>query len=196
MPAHEAKIELKNYLSNYFSLTSVQLEKLADLFQLETLEKGDFYAQTGMPCEKLSFIKGGYLRIFETAENGKEVTQWISSKGEFTADLGSLVFGKAARRHIQAISACELYTIKKQAYRSLSETIPQWPEIEKLFISKCFITLEDRIFGFLSLTAEERYHQLFQYKQALFNEVPLHFLASMIGMTPETFSRIRRNHTS
>ncbi|QDH78342.1 Crp/Fnr family transcriptional regulator [Echinicola soli] len=196
MSTHETKTELQNYLSNYFSLTTDQLEKLADLFQLETLGKGEFFARSGKPCEKLSFIKSGYLRIYETAENGKEVTQWISSKGEFTTDLGSLVFGKAARRHIQSISACELYTINKQAYSSLSSEIPQWPEIEKLFIAKCFMTLEDRIFGFLALTAEERYHQLFQLKKPLFNEVPLHYLASMIGMAPETLSRIRKNYNS
>ncbi|AGA77396.1 cAMP-binding protein [Echinicola vietnamensis DSM 17526] len=193
MIAGESKIELQNYLKEYFPLNTAQLEQLAELFRMETMEKGDFYAQTGKPCHKLSFLKSGYLRIFETAENGKEVTQWISSTGEFTTDLSSLAFGQNARRNIQAISSCTLYTIHQEAYRSLPEVLPAWPELEKLFIAKCFITLEDRVFGLLSKTAEERYQQLFQFKRHLFNEVPLHYLASMIGMTPETFSRIRKN---
>ncbi len=74
--------------------------------------------------------------------------------------------------------------------------MPHWPELEKLFIAKCFLTLEDRIFGFLSLSAGQRYQQIFQHKKELFNQVPLHYLASMMGMSPETLSRIRNKSIS
>jgi CRP/FNR family transcriptional regulator, anaerobic regulatory protein len=55
--------------------------------------------------------------------------------------------------------------------------------------------MEDRIFSLLSLSAEERYNLLFTQNAELFNQVPLHYLASMLGMTAETFSRIRSNKT-
>jgi CRP-like cAMP-binding protein len=64
--------------------------------------------------------------------------------------------------------------------------------LEKLFIAKCFAILEDRIFSHLSMTAEERYHFFFGNNKVLFNQVPLQYIASMLGMTPETFSRIRK----
>jgi CRP-like cAMP-binding protein len=56
--------------------------------------------------------------------------------------------------------------------------------------------LENRVFDFISLTAEERYKKLFDTNRELFNQVPLQYLASMLGMTPETFSRIRRKMIS
>ncbi|WP_229239031.1 hypothetical protein [Emticicia sp. C21] len=65
-----------------------------------------------------------------------------------------------------------------------------------MFIAKCFTMLEDRIFSHLSMTAEERYNFFFQNNKELFNQVPLQYIASMLGMTPETFSRIRRKAIS
>lgn len=188
-------IELQNYIANYFALKQEQLERLAAEFQLKQLDKDSFLATTGNLCDQLSFIKKGHLRIFEYVD-GREITQWISSTGDFITDLGSLVFGRPARRNIQALTDCELYTIGKDRYRNLHQLIPQWPEIEKLFITKCFITLEDRVFGFLSMSAEQRYEDFFKYKKELFNQVPLHYLASMMGMSPETLSRIRKKATS
>jgi CRP-like cAMP-binding protein len=68
--------------------------------------------------------------------------------------------------------------------------------LEKLFIARCFIMLEDRIFTHLSMTAEERYNFFFENNKELFNQVPLQYIASMLGMTPETFSRIRKKQLS
>jgi hypothetical protein len=70
--------------------------------------------------------------------------------------------------------------------------IPEWHRLEKLFIAKCFTMLEDRIFRHLSMSAEERYQFFFHHDKELLNQVPLQYIASMLGMTPETFSRIRK----
>jgi CRP-like cAMP-binding protein len=122
----------------------------------------------------------------------KEVTQWISSKGYFVTDLASMVFDTPARWNIQALTDSELYTINKTDYNKIGTLIPQWHQIEKLFIAKCFTILEDRVFTHLSMTAEERYQLFFENNKELFNQVPLQYIASMLGMTPETFSRIRK----
>jgi CRP-like cAMP-binding protein len=77
----------------------------------------------------------------------------------------------------------------------MKEFIPKWNELEKLFIINCFSTLEDRIFSHLAMSAEERYQFFFANNKELFNQVPLQYIASMLGMTPETFSRIRKRIT-
>lgn len=97
----------------------------------------------------------------------------------------------AARWNIQALSDCELYVIDSDDYQKIGEVVTKWAELEKLFLAKCFTILEDRVLQHLSLSAEERYQQLFDFNSELFNQVPLQYLASMLGMTPETFSRIR-----
>lgn len=188
--------ELEKNIESYFGvMQSNDLEIISSLFPSTKIRKGDFFQKAGRPCDKLSFIQSGLLRIFVTTAD-KEVTQWISTKGYFVTDLSGLVFDSPSRWEIQALTDCVLYTISKEDYRKIGNVVPQWHELEKLFIAKCFTILEDRIFSHLSMTAEERYTAIFQYNKELFNEVPLQYIASMLGMTPETFSRIRKKQLS
>jgi len=122
----------------------------------------------------------------------KEITQWISTKGYFSTDLSSFVFDTASRLSIQALTDTEVYSITKDDYKRIGALVPNWHELEKLFIVRCFLILEERVFSHLSMTAEERYEYFFQNNKELFNQVPLQYIASMLGMTPETFSRIRK----
>lgn len=182
--------ELQQYIQAYFGIEHQYLEILEELFAPTNLVKHDYFVKSGKYCQKLSFIKSGHLRIFDYVD-GKDITQWISTKGEFVTDISSLIFNQAAKKNIQAITDCELYTIRKEDYDKLGSLVPKWDILEKLFLAKCFMTLEDRIFGFLSLTAEERYFQMQNIKPDIFHEVPLIYIASMMGMSPETLSRIR-----
>lgn len=187
--------ELETYIHNLFEIRQENLTNTAQLFEFETLEKGSYFARPGYVCHKLSFIRSGYVRVYNSFE-GKEITQYISSQGEFITDLASLVFEKPARWHIQTLTECELYSINRSNYRKIGEIVPEWKELEKMFLAKCFLFMEDRIFSFLSMNAEQRFKMLFEQKPGIFNAVPLHFLASMLGITPETLSRIRKNMIS
>ena len=184
--------ELEQNIKTYFGVIQQDnLKIISSLFNSTTINKGDYYLKAGRMSDKLSFIKSGYLRIYSTTED-KEVTQWIATQGYFVTDLSSLLFGNPARWTIQAITDSVLYTINREDYRRIGMLVPQWHELEKLFIGKCFTILEDRIFSHLSMTAEERYEYFFENNKDLFNQVPLQYIASMLGMTPETFSRIRK----
>jgi len=101
-----------------------------------------------------------------------------------------------SRWNIQALSNCELYTVSKENYQSIGAYVKNWPELEKLFIAKCFITLENRVFSQLSMTAEEKVRNLLELNPDIFLQVPLQYIASMLGMTPETLSRVRRKMIS
>jgi CRP-like cAMP-binding protein len=183
--------ELEYYLQTFFAFDQAELGTVAAFFKPETVRKGEYYLKTGKACNKLSFIRSGLLRVFVNLED-REVTQWISTQGYFITDLSSLVFDKPSRWNIQALTDTDIYTIDKADYNRLGQYIPKWHETEKLFIAHCFMTLEDRVFSFLSMTAEQRYNILFDSNRELFNQVPLQYIASMLGMTPETISRIRR----
>jgi CRP-like cAMP-binding protein len=182
--------ELEQYINSYFGIDKAEIKQISDLFEKHELKRGAFYTKTGKYCNRLSFIADGVIRIYANVDN-KEVTQWIANQGFFVTDLGSLVFNNPSRFNIQALSDCTLYTINSENYKSIGKHIKNWHELEKLFIAKCFIMLENRVFSHLSLTAEERYSKLFAENPGLFNQVPLQYIASMLGITPETLSRIR-----
>lgn len=187
---------LEQYVKSYFGLVHEdELKTISSMFREEKLKKGAYFLQSGKSSDKLSFVKSGILRIFSATEH-KEVTQWISTEGYFVTDLSGFIFENPARWTIQALTDTELFTIKREGYKKIGGLVPKWFELEKLFITRCFITLEDRIFTHLSMTAEERYDLFFEKNKNLFNQVPLQYIASMLGMTPETFSRIRKKQLS
>ena len=86
----------------------------------------------------------------------------------------------------------DLPTIKREDYYKIGQLIAAWYKFEKRFLAHYFTLMEDRIFSHLSMTAEERYNFFFENNKELFNQVPLQYIASMLGVTPETFSRIRK----
>lgn len=187
--------ELQQYIKSYFGISSEELTAVVNLFEAENLKKNKFYCKQKQLCDKLSFIKSGVIRVYAEKDD-KEITQWLSTPGYMITDLGSLVFDQPARFNLQAITPVELYTINRENYRKIKEVAPSWDKLEKLFIAKCFITIEDRVFQQLSMSAEEKYDQLYQQNKEIFNQVPLQYIASMLGMTPETLSRIRKKKIS
>lgn len=184
-------IEFENYLHSYFNLSPEDCKKMAGQFKPETVKKGDYFLRSGVPCNRLSFIVEGILRVYIKLPE-REVTQWISTPDSFITDFNAFFYQNPSAHDIQALTDTHLLTIDREQYQSLGKLLPAWNEFERLFIGKCFVFMEGRVFDLISLSAEERYKRLFEQNRELFNQVPLQYLASMLGMTPETFSRIRK----
>lgn len=184
---------LETYLKINFSVSNQSLELITPHFKKIELKKGEYFIKMGRVADRMAYIESGLFRIYAEAESAeKEVTQWISTPGYFITELSSFVFQKPSRLHLQALEDSVLLSIDKETHQHLCNTIPEWNELDKKFIAKCFVMLEDRIFSHLYMTAEERFKQLMQFQPELFNQVPLQYLASMLGVTPETLSRMRK----
>lgn len=187
--------ELEQNIAALFEVKSDDLKTISSCFHPLELSKGSFFFKEQAYSNQLGFVKSGLLREWVDLPE-KEVTKWIATPGYFIADLNSFLFDKPAVSSLQALTDCELYVISKEDYRNMGKSIPTWNTVEKLFMAKCFTTMSDRILVFISNTAEERYIQLWDSNKELFNQVPLQYLASMLGMTPETFSRLRKKLAS
>jgi len=185
----------ENYIQSFLGVPSDAVRDIASFFKPEHLKKGDFFLKEKQYAQKMGFVQSGMIREYLPDDKGREVTKWISVEGHFVLDIGSFLFHQPARWNLQALSDCELLVIGKSDYAEIGKWVPKWPELEKLFIVRCFTILEQRIVAHLSLSSEERYNLFFEQNSALLNQVPLQYLASMLGMTPETFSRIRKKQS-
>jgi CRP-like cAMP-binding protein len=185
----------ENYLHLHFDIGAEDCKKMAESFKSETIKKGDYFLRSGRHCNKLSFIEEGILRIYVDMPD-REVTQWISTSGSFVTDFNAFFYRNASLRNIHALTNTQLLTIDHDEYLKLGKLMPAWNTFEKLFIGKCFVFMENRVFDLISLSAEERYKRLFEQNSELLNQAPLQDIASMLGMTPETLSRIRKKLSS
>jgi CRP/FNR family transcriptional regulator, anaerobic regulatory protein len=184
--------EFEKYIQSYFGVPPDTLQQIGAFFKPKTLAKGAYFLKEGQYADQLGFVQTGIIREYLLDDKGREVTKWISSPGYFVVDIASFLFQQPARWSLQALSDTALLVISKADYAQMGQVVPKWPELEKLFFARCFTILEQRIVTHLSLSSEERYHLFFAQNPELFNQVPLQYLASMLGMTPETFSRIRK----
>ncbi len=184
--------EFGKTLQNWFGIPSPLISEITSYFQPISLKKDDYFLKLGRYADRMAFLQSGIVREYFDDDKGREVTKWIATPGYFITDIASFLFQQPARCHWQALTDCQLLAISKDDYRRIGQHVPQWAELEKLFMAKCFTMLESRIVAHLSLTSEERYRLFFSQNPELFHQVPLQYLASMLGMTPETFSRIRK----
>ncbi|MFM2228706.1 MAG: hypothetical protein RL664_2049 [Bacteroidota bacterium] len=183
---------LNVYISTYFGVTDEeQLKFINQLFVSKHFSKGEFLAEQDKLCNDLAFVENGFMRM-HTLVDGNEITQWISGPGHFATELQSFIFDTPSRWNIQAISETSIFSISKENYQRVCDTIPLWNQLEKAFLIKCFTTLENRVFSHLSMSAEERFQNFETYFPDIFRSVPQNYIASLLGMTPETFSRIRK----
>lgn len=182
--------ELKNLIIETFDFSISEYESIQEFFEPLSLKKGEYFLEAGQYSKRLGFVESGLVREFLFV-NDKEITKWLATKGHFTVDLNSFLNRVPARVSLQALQDTNLVILSKENYDNLGNYVPRWHELEKLFLSKCFGVIEDRVIAHLALDSEDRYRQYLASNPSMINDLPLNYLASMLGMTPETLSRVR-----
>jgi CRP-like cAMP-binding protein len=154
------------------------------------LAKGDYLLTEGQLCRHLYFVESGALRGYYNLD-GKEVTHWFGFEKDFVTSFHSFITKEPAVENIQLIEGCVLWAISKDI---LTDLFNQYHEIERLVrvaYEKYYIRLEERFVNAQFKTASERYEQFLQHTPHIVERVPLGHIASYLGISQETLSRIR-----
>lgn len=181
---------LIHFLHSELGLPEDLIPTVTTFFREEDVEKKTFLTKKGATCQKLSWIERGYVRFFSHTEK-KAVTHWIFGDGQLITDVASFYLQEPAKWNMQALTDLKMYSLSYDDFQALRKERPEWDGFEKLLLIRLMSAMENRVYALLSMSAEERYHYLFQSDSKMFNELPLQYLASMMGMSPETLSRIR-----
>ncbi|MDB2606146.1 Crp/Fnr family transcriptional regulator [Zobellia sp.] len=183
--------KLKNCILSQVSVEQSSMDSILSVFEPLEISKGKFFIKSGKTCRQMAFIASGYMRMYDIVD-GKEITLWIGSESRFITSLSSFIFETHNIWNIQAITDCELYVINRENHFKLQKTEPKWLEFDNLLLANSFALLEKNMFSQLHTTAKQRFQNLLAAEPELFKNVPLQYIASMLGITPESLSRLRK----
>ena len=156
------------------------------------LRKKQYLLQEGDVCRSVAFVEKGALREYSVDENGNEQIIQFATEGWTISDLYSFLTGEPATYNIDAVEDAELILINRSAHEELLSKLSKYETYIRLQVTGAYLALQKRLTAVLSLSPEERYNNLLQLYPDLVQRFPQHMIASHMGLTPETLSRIRR----
>ncbi len=173
------------------SITDDEFEFVKTLFLPKKVRKKHFILQEGDVCKFNIFVEKGILRTFKTDEKGNDHTLQFAFEGWWAADLYSFFTNEPSNFYIEALENCELLMISKPSWEELLEKIPAFERYFRILLQNNLISTQRRLLGSLSESAEDKYLNLITTFPDLLQRVPQTIIASYLGITPETLSRIR-----
>jgi CRP-like cAMP-binding protein len=154
------------------------------------VKKGDFLVKAGEVCDSIYFIRKGVLRGFIT-EDDKDITTWLTIENEVVATITGFLLQKPTMENIQAIEDCELLAIRWEDLDRLYIKYPSFNIVGRKLTEQYYMYAENRAYITRLHDAEKKYEILMQLYAHLLNRIPLKYIASFLGITIETLSRVR-----
>jgi CRP-like cAMP-binding protein len=178
------------------SLTTEEEEQIKTYLTPKKLRKKQYLLQEGDVCKTIAFIEKGVLKAYSVDDNGSEHIIQFGLEGWVISDLYSFLTAEPATYNIDAIEDAELVLISKSAHEELLLKVPKYETFTRLNITGAYLAMQRRLTSIISSPLEERYATFTALYPNIAQRVPQHMIASYMGLTPETLSRIRRRISS
>ena len=182
---------LINYLLQFGQLNTQQIELVKNSLTILELKRDEYFSEAGKIANKVAFVNEGILRVCYYNKDGEEITRYFIDENNFAVDLNSFNSQIHSSEYIQAIVPTSLLIFDRKGLRNLSHTIIGWDAIMGKISNKALMEKVSRISPMLAEDAKTRYLEFFQRFPTLANRIPLNYLASYIGITKNSLSRIR-----
>lgn len=140
----------------------------------------------------LYFVASGFVRLFYPSPDGAEVTTHLASPGNFITPFLSFIHGSPATEAVQTVTDCELLRISKPQLAGLIDQSEAFKKFSLVIFEQAVAVTQSRANDLATLNAEERYRKLLREQPSVAQYVPVQYIASYLGMQPESLSRIRR----
>ncbi len=188
---NEAIEKLKAFIDRIVPVTDAEWAAHRQLLRYERVEKGDFLLRAGQVCNRVSFVSTGLVRVYKTIRD-QDFTMFFAFEGEYVTDYASFLTRTPADSFLQALAPTEVVHLYYEDMQQGYEEYPVWQKYGRLIAELIYLELARRTHMLQTCTPEELYLSLLKETPRILEQVPQHYIASYLGIQPESLSRIRK----
>ena len=179
-------------LNEKISLTPQEEEIIKGLVCFKKIRKKQYLLQAGEACKLLTFVEEGALRAYSVDDKGQEHIIRFALEGQTISDLHSFMNCEPSPYHIEALEDTQIIGITKSAWAEIQKLVPKYEMYIRLELTAAYSAMQQRITTLISFSPEEAYNYFISLYPTIAQRVPQHMIASYLGLTPETLSRVRK----
>lgn len=182
-----------DFILQFGNLNKQQVELIsAKATELE-LRKDKYFSEAGKIPHRVGFIAEGIIKVCFYSNKGEEITRYFIDENNLVVDINSFESNLPSSAYVQAVTDCKLVVFSQSHWKELSDTIVGWDSMINKIVSKAMAQKIKRISPLVSEDATTRYLTFMENYPRLVNRIPLSYLASYLGITQSSLSRIRKN---
>jgi len=185
---------LVEFINKIYPLTDEIMEFMSSRTTFKKVSKGKFLLKPGEYCKDYFYIHKGILRSY-IKYGEKEITIWINPEGEITTSIRSIAGSRISDEYIQVIENAEMVVIPFEAMQELYERFPEMNKVGRMLLEEYYAASEERVYIARLPNAQARYQHFINSRPELLNRISLKYVASYLGITLETLSRLRAKKT-
>ncbi len=188
---------LFEFIAKIVPLPESDAQLLGDKMSVKSFEKGDLIVREGQTCRTLHFVLSGVYRNYKV-EDGESITSYFSYdfRNPFVASFVSLLSEQASKENVECIIPGEMISIAYKDWKAVYSISHALNTFGRIMAEFNYVLAIERIESLQYKQATDRYQQFLKLYPGLLNMIPHHYIASYLGVTPESMSRIRKNTLS
>lgn len=184
--------QLQRFFENSGRVNAIKAKEISEHFQDKEIQKGELFLKEAQVSNEYLVLEDGFMRSYSFDVEGKEVTTAFHNNSYPVFEVASFFNRTPSRENIQALAPCSGWFITYDQLNMLFHTIPEFRDFGRSVLVKGFAGLKTRMLSMITETAEERYISLLQSNPDVFQYTPLKQIASYLGITDTSLSRIRK----
>lgn len=182
-----------DYVLQFGNLNKQQIDLITSKATELELHKDDYYWEAGKTIKQIGFLTDGVIRVYYYNNKGEEITRYFIDESHLILSGNTIDEVYTPSEYLSAITDCKMVVFSKQDWKEITETVIGWDTIIQKITAKYHREKIERRGGLVSQDATTRYLDFIEKFPALVNRVPLSFIASYLGITQSSLSRIRKN---
>jgi CRP-like cAMP-binding protein len=184
---------LIQFIKDTYPISDYAAKLIAENFERKDLSKNILTLKEGKINSDYIFLESGYMRSFVLDTDGNEVTTNIYKPKQIVFEVGSYFQRKPSTENIETITECTVWVGKYESFQNLFHSLPEFREFGRAILVKGFISFKERTIAMITQKAEQRYEKLLKDNPDVFQHVPLKYIASYLGITDSSLSRLRKD---